>query len=228
MDERQERQEPHYALVGLYRQHGTPKRYFGSELKHQETIALRISRCRVIRDLHQEWYHPREELIEVVITPNQFAALLTTMNVGSGVPCTLSFLQGEGHIPGASEEEPPQAVYVEEFQQDCRQIARGMDDLIRTIEETPMTAKARKMLLDKAQGVRRHLGSNMPFVLSQFQEKMEHVVADGKAAIEAFVTGMVQRTGWEALRGKSPQLPELGAPEVERVAAALEERNDGR
>jgi hypothetical protein len=64
---------------------------FGSSVKNNNVISLKISQSEVNRRLSQDWYHaePRP-IIEVLLTPLQFSELLTTMNVGFGVPGTLA------------------------------------------------------------------------------------------------------------------------------------------
>ena len=89
---------PAWGMVEFSRvEHGGPCRLFGSSLtNHGTTIILRVWEASRKHDCGQDWYHGsiRKELIAVEMSAAQFAGLLTTMNVGNGVPCTIRHVQG--------------------------------------------------------------------------------------------------------------------------------------
>jgi len=74
---------PSYGMVSFNRQQQTPPaNLFGSSIKHQTLISLTIRRGTKERDLSRDWYFGGEELIEVLLSPNQFAEAITHMNMG--------------------------------------------------------------------------------------------------------------------------------------------------
>lgn len=92
---------PSYGLVSFSRCNCTPKNLFGSNIKHTSYITLRIggSIATQDKDLHQDKIKSNyERYIEVALTSSQFAELLTSMNIGEGVPCTISFMKNVGLI----------------------------------------------------------------------------------------------------------------------------------
>ena len=55
--------------------------------------------------------------------------------------------------------------------------------------------------------LRRVLSDNLPFAAECFHESTQKVVAAAKAEVDAFVTGVVVRTGLETLRSEGKMLP---------------------
>src|SRR6185312_8767541 len=81
-----------YGVVGFNRVTGNPGSLFGSSINHSNFIRLRISRAAREWHLSTYWYRDREQLIELDLSAAQFADLITSMNVGVGVPCTLRYV----------------------------------------------------------------------------------------------------------------------------------------
>ena len=71
-----------------------PMNVFGSAVKTSNPISLRIYRAEKQRELSREWYFSKKRLIEVYMSPSQFAEAVTTMNYGSGVPVTIQEVTG--------------------------------------------------------------------------------------------------------------------------------------
>ena len=97
-DEEPKEKHPAYGMVGFYRVSGNPGRLFGSSLKnHESYIALRIGTGERIHSNGWDRYYGslRGEHVEVMLSSAQFAELLTSMNVGNGVPCTIAYLGGK-------------------------------------------------------------------------------------------------------------------------------------
>jgi len=65
-----------------------------------------------------------------------------------------------------------------------------------------------RKLQSQIKSVRELLPANVNFVMEQFREHMDNVVTDAKSEIEGFVTGHIQRTGLEALKGQV-KVPEM-------------------
>ena len=72
-----------YVKVGLCRTMygGRGARLFGSPISHHNTIYLRVVRCEYKRRLAHDGYHGTgEELLEIELSPEQFATMITTMD----------------------------------------------------------------------------------------------------------------------------------------------------
>ena len=68
---------------------------YGSDFDHNHYVTISISRSELCRNLSNDWYHSREELIEVALSEAQWATFVSSMNQGSGVACTLQHFNGK-------------------------------------------------------------------------------------------------------------------------------------
>src|SRR5271166_5947858 len=92
--------ESHPAMVAVQfsRVHGTPpQQFFGSSVKSSSWIRLTIQEAERGHQLGSDHIsaHGGKYLLQLDLSPNQFAELLTTMNAGPGVPGTLKYYNGK-------------------------------------------------------------------------------------------------------------------------------------
>ena len=154
------------------------------------------------------------------MSSEQFASMITSMNVGDGVACTIMSIEGQrvSRLPYTN----PNTEYVSEFGARMKTLGSIMDDVLKDLEyqltQPPrLSVLAVRSIFERMQRIRQEIAENFPFVAQQFQRHMEHVVTQSKAEVEAFVTQAVQKTGLQALqalRDSLPTSPELtdGAP----------------
>lgn len=83
-----------YGNLNIYRSTGSKRALFGSDLKQGNTINLEISLSELTRGISNDWYYPYEKLIQIEMSPVQFAEAITNMNT-SGVPCTIKMFNGK-------------------------------------------------------------------------------------------------------------------------------------
>lgn len=186
---------------------------FGSSIKHDRMVQIRISRAAVERDLHREWYYSRDSIVEVDMSASQFAEFITTPNVGSGVPCTIRY------VDGVNIEEPPyrghNEMFNEELKKDFINTMDNADDLVNEARELlekkgPIKAAEKKELLSKIDMLVQHIRSNIPFLHKQFTRSMDKTVTAAKAEIELFYSNMVTKMGKQAIE-------ELNKPDIKVI-----------
>lgn len=89
---------PSYAIASFSRITGGDGKFFGTTVNPDHYIVLKIA----VGEKEIDWtgkerfYSDHSSIIEVKMTNNQFAELITTMNTGNGTPCTMYRLQGKG------------------------------------------------------------------------------------------------------------------------------------
>lgn len=209
-------QHPSYGIIRFSRCNGDPGRLFGSALQLQGSfVRMTVTEGECIHHLAYDRYHgKRDLLLEVDLSSAQFAELLTTMNHGAGVPCTLRSLQGK-RIP------PPPADRRVETEKVRDSFRAGLSDLVQSMRQ--QRERLKDLLAKKTIGVadraeicsmieRLHMevASNVPFVLDQFEEAAERVITHAKAEVEAFTTQAVMNAGLKALaRDDADELPQL-------------------
>lgn len=197
-----------YGMVGFHRVTGGIGRLFGSSIdKHHTAVRLRINRGVREHHLGRDWYYAKEEIIEVEISAAQFAELLTTMNVGSGIPCTIR------HLNCKSVENPPdEQMEVEEirdaFENDTKTLVKDMKAYVARITEVlgaskPPGKKEREELLSQLRLFVQRVESDMPFMVDQFAKASEKISSSIKAEVDAFLTHNILIEGIRSLTEKA-------------------------
>lgn len=214
---------PSYGVVKIGRYTCTPaQNFFGSSIKHHAGISLSICQAVKYRNLSNDWYHAGTEIIEVNLTAAQLADLLTNMNVGEGVPCTLNHVtqteELRAEYPDTMVPYCPETTmrqqFEEEFKKDMGNIANGIADLVKAasdLQSKPNITKAdRKAFVDIAEGIRCKLANCLPFIQGQFNEALDKVLSEAKADLESFTDQLAHSLGSAELakqiKGAKPDL----------------------
>lgn len=181
----------------------SPVAFYGSDVKVNSWIQLKISTSSKKRSLSNDWYFPENTLIEIRLSPNQFSELITSMNCFEGVPATIIYHNGEllpqGRIESPIEENKTE-VFKQEIDEHASTIQNRMRVLESTIENSNITVKVKKQIADEVKMLRQEINSNFPFILLQAKEQVDKIVSAGKQAVDAFYTGVITRLGVAALK----------------------------
>lgn len=174
---------------------------YGSDFQHQHYIRVRISGSVLKRSLSNEWYFDRKEMIEVALSEAQWATFVSSLSVGGGVPCTLQHLNGQP-VPQLK----PPTKTTEKFSADIKAVMKATQDDLKKIAESLTDGnigKTKAKELQKAlQLIAVRLTGSTGFVADQFDEHMEHTVERAKVEVNAYIVGMVQKAGLDALGAK--------------------------
>lgn len=196
---------PAYGMLGISRCQGNPGTLFGSEVKRPHSfIRITLSPGEERWSLSQSWFMGRNKtLMEVDMSHAQFAEMITTLNVGSGVPCTIRHLNGEKEIPHISDD----STVHEQIKADVKDTAKEAVDAICSLRAAIATAKMPKRqqeeLLSLADQARARLTNSLPFVLDQYVEALEAMKQKAATEVDAMLTGAIHRAGLSALKLQS-------------------------
>lgn len=205
MSKQQDTAESHesYAMIGISRIHsGADEPLFGSSITHSNCIRVRIKHATVDRSYNNDRFDAYgQSIIEVDLSLTQFAEFITSMNVGSGVPCTIAYQNG------AQIARPPfinkREQFVNEFKKDTTKVAKKLDDLLafaKSLEKKASVSKGdRTELTRMIAHVRQDINSDMPFVAQQFNEQMERTIHEAKGEVEGYVAQRTQELGLQNL-----------------------------
>jgi hypothetical protein len=202
-----------YGLIRFGRQQGGHNNLFGSSLTHSSRICLTISRGCVYRRLNNDWYSSGDELIEVYMSPAQFAEAITNQNMGVGVPCTLSYVNGV-RMADCPERTESQLIK-DDFKEKMKEVVAKFDDSIKEINgvlanKKTLTKADRETISNALSRLRMEVGQNVPFVHDQFDEATSKTIHEAKLEIEAFYTHAITLAGKTALGlGIEPPRPAL-------------------
>jgi len=205
---------PSYGQLQISRvtcNHGIP--LYGSSSKFKEVIKLSISHSEYHRSLHRAWYFPKDTIVEVEMSPSQFAEAITSLNSGSGTPVTIKRIEKDWKIP-----EPPfkdeRDLFHKEFNEDVQEIFNKTDDMIQTatdmLEQKTVSKKALNALIGKLAMIRQDIESNMPFLAKSFNEHIDKTVSSAKVEIETFIEHKIHNAGLEALQSHMPETKLIG------------------
>jgi len=204
-DDEKEFAHESYGMVGFSRCTGSSGRLFGSSLPNQGTfIRLRLTSATRKHYLGRDWYHGDvQTMYEVDLSAAQFAELLTSMNVGSGVPCTIRFADGRQMA------QPPDELLEAEqvrhdFESKTETVAKKLDgfakQIMEVLDKPTITKKDRETAKMALKLIVQDVRSNIPFWLEQFSEATQKITSAAKAEVDAFVTHAVMATGLKSLQ----------------------------
>ena len=207
-------------IVSFSRINGSKKLYM-SNLNNATWISLRIHEAKENNSFGEKKAYPTSNrpLVELDLSAAQFAELLTTMNVGNGVPCTLRYLNNEKiDQSGLEEEEKSIDVGKKYFQNSVKEFSETItamtDDFLKRSEDIKMNKKDKENLKWIFNKINQEILSNMPFYVTQFEETAKKVLTESKAEIDAFITGGIVKAGLDALGIKGQALIDTVAHEV--------------
>jgi hypothetical protein len=197
MPDRTKTDHPAFGQVTAHRFSSTGTVCYGSSVEHHTGIRLRIHESTQYRALAQDRQHAGRAIVEVVLTEAQWATLVSSLNHGDGVPCTLC-LRPTGPLkvlPGIGES------YL------TRQRTAHADDLrsmLKTHTDRLRAAAAKvttKTLHRELSLIADALDGAAPFVADKFVAHTETLVEEAKQDIEGYllVRGLAPQTPFEAL-----------------------------
>jgi len=203
-----------FAQMSIHRvQSARGETMYGSDLKHSTFIRMDLFHSSHRRGLSHNWYHAEKLIASVEMSQNQFSELITSMNMGDGVPVTLKRTERDGEM------ENPVLLNVadlhkDEFKETVKSITKDSAELLnkmKTVLGGSGTVKKadRNELIHDLEMVLQGIQSNMPYMENCFDEAMDNVVTDAKGTIEAFYQKRVIDAGLKALDGSTPSSPSL-------------------
>lgn len=195
---------PAFGMLSFSRVSGGDPNLFGSSVQHNQKIMLTLKQGRVSRELNHDWYGGDRTLFEVEMSYTQFAELISAMNVGDGVPVTIRFVAGEGHIDGIQTVNK-RTQFLTEFKENNDTSAEEAKALIKQLsdifaEKRPIKAAEREKILHSLTLLYNAVTSHNTFMLNQFNEAMEGISTEAKGEVEAFVQNKMNSIALAALK----------------------------
>lgn len=215
--ERETYRHPAFGMIGFSRVSGGENVLFGSSVKHNDRIVMKLKHGKQDRHLHRDNYYGRGLIAEVEMSYSQFAECITAMNVGDGVPCTIRYTEKDGCIPAIAENNSKREQFRNEFSNTILKAMEQVQDQINEIQKSlddkkNLGVKDRKEMISKLQQVKYNIGSNLDFCVKQFDEQMEKTTLDAKGEIEAFCQNKINSIAQAALVENREKIVELENP----------------
>lgn len=200
---------------------GAPQPMFGSEIKTDSPVYIRISQASVSNwggtptDKHIHGKNPA--IVEVEMTPIQWAEFLTAGHVGSGVPCTITRLNGKSTSP--VEMENLAYEYGKHIDEKFNDFRDGIKQFEAEIEQTLESGKSMgktqmKELLHHMKCFRENTPASIRYAHDRFREDMATIVAKAKAEVNAYAELRLGDYGVKCLMDeKAMELPPIPVEE---------------
>jgi hypothetical protein len=203
-NEIEERHES-FGLVNISRIQGYSK-LWGSSVRHQHYFRLQILRGKrvVTGTMEHFWDDGRVPVVEVSLSAAQFVEMITSQNIGSGVPCTINYVEGVpmDEVPeGAGSELKVMVEMFEDRMVEAVDAVRKTDDEIsELLSKKSFTIADKDAIKAAIHKARRLIDDSAPYILKTFGEHTEKMVAKGKTEIESFIQLAVQKAGIKAIK----------------------------
>lgn len=205
--DRKAKKHPSYGLVSFHRVScgGGKEKLFGSSILHHfTTVRLTLHEAELTHDLCYDSIFPSKQIVEVEMSAAQFAELLTTMNQGSGVSCTIRWREGVGQVESPPDDEIEIDRVHESFKANMAErvewLLERRKELGEILKKKAIGKQDRVEIEQIIEGVIAEFRSSAPFAVDQFSEATEKIVTAAKAEVDSFVTQVIQTTGLEQLR----------------------------
>lgn len=195
---------PSYGLIQFNKTTGSSD-CFMSDVNLGGFISLTVKRAELRRDLSRYWTYPREELLRLRLSYHQFAELITNMNSGCGIPCTLEWIsdKGEGQVEKYINPKDERTEFEAELKETLNAALSKLECLTQQVNELKTKGKANKTELSNLSSlissVNTELKSNIPFVENSFQEALDNRLANIKVETSAWIDNKLISMGMESL-----------------------------
>lgn len=196
------RTHPSFGMISISRGTSSGKQnLFGSSIQQNAFIQIEISTASLFRDLYHDNYFPEKMLIRIMMSPSQWADVITSLNT-SGVPCTIERFNGERM------EEPPyeskRVQFDAEFEKKMKDTVSETNEFlakIRGILSKPNIGKRdREEILQQVDMIRMQFASNVPFIKESFTEQMDQTVVEAKNEISHMIEEKLKKLGLEKFK----------------------------
>ena len=202
---------PAFACIRASRVSGSANLY-DSDFRHQHYVTVTIAKSEMVRSLSNDWHHGRGELIEVALSESQWAHFVSSMNVGSGSPCTLTRAWGpDGYhmVPELPDPKPMTEKFAKEIKHSMSENCIKLRTLAAEIAAGGAMSKTRANEIAKVvDHISQSLTGTTKFIADQFDEHVERTVDKAKTEINAYTMNAVVKAGLTAL-GAPINTPEI-------------------
>jgi hypothetical protein len=199
-----------YGIVQISRVSGH-RALFASAVKHQHYFEMRVLRGQR-RMTESGEYFRHDDAIPIVtigMSASQFVDMITTQNMGEGVPCTITSIDGiRMESPPAQQTEL--AAIHSLFEERVEDVKRSLDVQVQEVDsildKKNLTKEDRGKVREAVRTAARVFYDHAPFVLGVFSEHTEKMVSKGKAEVESFINLALHRAGVKSVKDSNGRL----------------------
>ncbi|MGE5052053.1 MAG: hypothetical protein ACM3KI_11165 [Bacillota bacterium] len=184
--------------------------FYGSELEQTHYISMEVSPSEIERDLSQDWYYTHGlPHISIRMSSGQFAELITSLNNGSGVPCTIESIGSKQMQPLPLQESRKEFVH-RKFEERMKMFAETIrNEQIKAkelIKKKTLSKEDMRSLQHHIEWLTGEVERNIPFFAKCFQETMDEIVYEAKTEVENAIQHKINMLGLNELHKQNKLL----------------------
>ena len=180
-------------------------RLFGSEVRHQNYFEVSVRRAKRRLSSGQEafeaWDNP---ILKFALSASQFVDMVTSQNSVTGVPCTITRVEGVQMDPVpeglGSEFEAARVLFSEEVAKAQKDLDAHQAAAASLLDKKSLSQADKKSLLQIFSASRGLVQQTAPWIASLLHEHAEKVVTKSKIEIDAFIALAIHKAGIQAIR----------------------------
>jgi len=186
--------------------------FYGSDIKCNSYIELRVKRSKYSISNIGNWFFGRSEILSIRLSPNQFSELITSMNMGDGVPGTLQHFNPTD-IPVGKIEDPLFHSTIDDINGhidsvEFIDINNRYDALVSILDNIKMSKKSKEEVRIALQCLYSSIHDTMPFFVKCAKESIDKSITSAKGVIDSFYTGLCIRLGIKSLKNLKVEMIE--------------------
>ena len=198
-----------FGQISFTRTVGGNTNFYGSELPQDHYISLEIHHSEIERELTQDRYYNKGQILRLRMSSGQFSELITSLNSGTGIPCTIERLQGK-KIESIPVLESRKDFVHRKFEDRMKEFAvklKTKQDRVKELSNKKTLSKEdQKELNWTVEWITQEVTSNIPFFAKCFQETMDDVVFEAKLEVENAIQHKISVLGLNALHEENRML----------------------
>jgi hypothetical protein len=179
-------EHPSFGHVTIGRQSSNRDRLFGAAGSNHNCISIEISDATVDVDEAEGSYfiNARKRILEIAMTPLQFAEAIASLNCSEGSPCTITWRDGK--FLSAPDEPPTTRLeHVEkQFQHEMIELGKECDEFLATAralrEKANVNKGDREQFVKLAEGLVNKITATTPYLMKRFTECVEDLMCEIK------------------------------------------------
>lgn len=192
-----------WGMIGAYRCQGNATEFFQSDVPCNNHISIRIKTAQLHRECNRDWVMGDNLLVSVKLTPMQWAEMLTNLNCGDGVPCTIEYTKEDNYIKFQQEEDKLELILKEtdEKVDKGKEYIKSVENKIITLANEKKISKkvAEELLFELGNANSCFGGQSIDFIKKQAKEHIENMTVQAKANISAYIDQKIYSSGLQEL-----------------------------
>lgn len=175
-------------------------RLFDSEIRHQHFISVKVERTERRRDLKRDWFYNTKILMKLEMSQAQWGAFVSSFGDGGGVPATLRYLTGVGHVPEAVPTESRLQVSAREVREAGDGAVEGIQLAYAELQAAFDSGAGKKEVRELLRNLKFKIAAgpaNMEFAAKSLTEHVENVITKARADIEGMAASGLLASGDE-------------------------------